>query len=59
MTSPNSPTLQQLHNLDTSSPSFQDKLCNIICGKEYSECVRDLEGDDPVWLVNYLDKVRG
>ena len=22
------------------------------------ECVRDLKGDDPTWLVNFLDRVR-
>ena len=58
MASPNSLALQQLHHLDTFSSSFQDKLCSILYGKEYAECVQDLEGDDPAWLVNYLDKVR-
>ena len=56
--SPSSPALQELHNLDTSSSNFQDQLCNTLYGKEYMNCVQNLEGDDPTWLVNYLDKVR-
>ena len=58
MASPNSPALQKLHNLDVSSPNFQDQLCNTLYGKEYMDGVQGLEGDDPTWLVNYLDKVR-
>ena len=58
MASPNSPALQKLNNLDTSSPNFQDQLCNTLYGKEYTDCVQGLEGGDPTWLVNYLDKVR-
>jgi len=56
--SPNSPTLQQLHRLDSSSPEFHDQLCNVLYGEEYVKCVPNLEGDDSVWLVDYLDKVR-
>ena len=57
-TSPSSPALQKLHNLEIHSPDFQDQLFNAVCEKEYAECVLDLEGDDPTWLVNFLDKVR-
>ena len=56
--SPSSPSLQKLHNLEMSSPNFQDQLSDAFCGKEYAECVRDLGGDDVTWLINYLDKVR-
>ena len=58
MALPNSSALQKLHNLDASSPDFQDQLCNTLYGKEYMDGVQGLEGDDPTWLVNYLDKVR-
>ena len=56
--SPSSPSLQKLHNLEMSSPNFQDQLSDAFYGKEYAECVRNLEGDDLTWLINYLDKVR-
>ena len=57
-TSPGSPALQKLHNLEMSSPEFQDQLFKAFYREEYVECVRDLGGDDPTWLVNYLDMVR-
>ena len=57
MSSPSSPTLQQLHRLDRSSPDFHDQLCNLFYGREYSQCVLSLQGDDLAWLVDYLDKV--
>jgi hypothetical protein len=58
MPSPNSPVLQQLDRLNRSSSDFHDQLCNAIYGEEYVRCVPDLEGDDLVWLVEYLDRVR-
>ena len=57
MTSPSARGLQHLHCLDTSSADFQDELCNALYGEEYTRCVPNLEGDDPAWLVDYLDKV--
>jgi hypothetical protein len=50
--------LQQLRRLDRSSSEFGDELNNIICGEEYQECVPNLQDDDLVWLVDYLDMVR-
>ena len=58
MTPPSTPALQQLHHLDTSSPDFQDRLWDTLYGQEYVRCVPKLKGDDLVWLVDYLDKVR-
>ena len=58
MSSPSAPALQQLHHLDRSSPDFHDRLCNVFYGREYSQHVPDLQGDDLVWLIDYLDKVR-
>jgi hypothetical protein len=49
--------LQQLDRLDRSSPEFQDQLHSILRGEEYVQRVRDLQGDDLVWIVDYLDKV--
>ena len=58
MSSPSPPALQQLRHLDRSSPDFQDRLYNVFYGREYSQCVPNLRGDDFVWLVDYLDRVR-
>ena len=57
MSPPNSPVLQQLHNLNRSSPDFNDQLSNVLYGEEYQECVPNLQGEDLVWLVDYLDEV--
>ena len=58
MSSPSAPALQQLHHLDRSSPDFHDRLCNVFYGREYSQCAPSLQGDDLVWLVDYIDEVR-
>ena len=58
MSSPSPPALQQLHHLDRSSPEFHDHLCNVFYGEEFQKCVQNLQGDDLVWLIDYLDKVR-
>ena len=58
MLSPTSPALQQLHHLDRSSPNFHDQLCNALHGEEYTQCLPNLQGDDLVWIIDYLDKVR-
>ena len=55
---PLDPTLQQLHHLDKSSLDFHDQLCNVLYGREYFQCVPNLQGGDLVWLIEYLDKVR-
>ena len=57
MPPPDSLVLQQLDRLDGSSPEFRDQLCNILYGKEYVQCTRDLQDDDLMWLVDYLDRV--
>jgi len=55
MRSPSPRALQKLHHL---SRSFHDQLSDILYGEEYQKCVSELQGDDLVWLVEYLDKVR-
>jgi len=57
MSSPARPALQRLHQLDKSSPGFQDQLCNVLHGKEYQNCVPNIQGDDLVWLIEYLNSV--
>jgi hypothetical protein len=52
------PTLEQLDRLDRFSPDFRDQLINVLCGQEYVQCVRSLQGNNVVWLVDYLDMVR-
>jgi len=58
MSPPSSPFLQELQRFDRSSPDFQGQLSSVLYGPEYVRCVPDLQGDDLVWLVDYLDKVR-
>jgi hypothetical protein len=57
MPPPESPVLQQLDRLDGSSSEFPDQLCNVLYGKEYIQCVRNIHDDDVVWLIDYLDEV--
>jgi hypothetical protein len=52
------PALQQLDRLDRSSPDFHDHLCDVLYGEKYQKCVSNLQGDDLVRLVDYLDNVR-
>lgn len=58
MASPDSPVLQQLHRLDRSSPNFYNQLYDLLRGDEYARCMPNLQGDDVIWVVDYLDKVR-
>jgi len=58
MSSPSSPVLQRLFRLDRSSPDFHDQLEDVLYGPEYVQCEQTLEGDDPVWLIDYLEEVR-
>ena len=57
MSSPNLPALKKLSLLDRSSPGFHDRLSNALYKEEYQQCVPNVQGDDLVWLVDYLDKV--
>lgn len=58
MSSPSFPALQQLHNLNGSLSEFHDQLTNVLYGEEYRQCVPNLQGNDLMWLVEYLNKVR-
>ena len=50
--------LKRLRLPDKSSRDFGDQLNNILHGPEYVEWEKKLEGDDLVWFIDYLDKVR-
>ena len=50
--------LKELRDLEKSSPWFHDQISDILHAEEYKPCVSDLQGDDLVWLVDYLDQVR-
>ena len=43
--------------LDQSSPEFSNQLNKVLYGQEYEKCVQNFQMDDPVWFVDYLDKV--
>ena len=58
MSSPNPTVLQQLHRLDSSSSSFHIQLSNVLDSEQYERTVSNLEGNDLVSLVDYLDQVR-
>jgi len=49
--------LTLLRRLDTTSPTFHDQVSNILYGEEYIRWVPDLQGEDLMELVDYLDKV--
>ena len=53
------PVLQRLGGLDASATDFHHRLDNILYGEEYARCVENLQGDDLIWLVDFLDNVRG
>jgi len=58
MSLPTLPVLQRLQNLDRSSPEFHDQLSNVLYGEEYDRCVPNLQDNDTMWLVDYLDEAR-
>ncbi|KAF9647776.1 kinase-like protein [Thelephora ganbajun] len=51
--------LRQLHGLDRTSPQFRKQLSNLLRGDEYQNVVPGLQGEDLVWLVEYLNSVLG
>jgi len=50
--------LQELDRLDKSSPEFPDQLTSLLYKEGYKNCIPELQDEDVVWLVEYLDKVR-
>jgi len=50
--------LERLRHLDRFSSKFHDRVSNILYGEEYKQWMPNLQDDQLVWLVDYLDKVR-
>jgi len=50
--------LQQLYRLDGSSLEFRDQLSNVLNEEGYAQWVPNVRGDDLMWLIDHLDKVR-
>ena len=42
---------------DRTSPNFGDQLNKTLHGREYERCVQDLQRDNLIWLIDYLDDV--
>ena len=49
--------LQQLRDLDPSSPQFHEQLNSCLRGSEYRNAVLNLQGEDLSWVVEYLHNV--
>ena len=49
--------LQQIRNLDTTSPQFHEQLSGYLREKEFQGAVGNLQGEDLTWFVEYLDGV--
>ena len=56
-TPPSHPALQKLVALDKSIFKFHGQLSDVLYGEEYARCVTELEDDDLLWLVDYLNEV--
>jgi hypothetical protein len=50
--------LKQLDRLNNSLSGFHNELSNVLSWEDYKQCVPNLQNDDLVWLVEYLDRVR-
>ena len=49
--------LQQLRDLDRTSPQFYPQLIDLLHGDKYRGVVPSLRSDDLTWLIEYLDSV--
>lgn len=49
--------LQQLRDLDTTSPQFHKRLGSYLHGSEYRSALSNLQDGDLSWLVEYLNSV--
>ena len=55
---PTDSVLQQIYHLDKSSPDFRSQLNDALHRQEYHQRAQELNADDLMWLVGYLDDVR-
>ena len=51
-------SIQQLSELDRSSPQFPDQLSTLLDEEECRNNIPNLSDQDAAWLVEYLDDVR-
>lgn len=58
MSSASSDPMERLLRLNSSSSNFNDRVCNILYGAEYSQWVEGVNGDDVARLIDFLDIVR-
>ena len=49
--------LQQLRDLDRASPEFHKQLSSFLHGMEYQDVLLNLQGENLVWFVEYLDSM--
>ena len=49
--------LQQLCDLDPSSPQFHKQLSSCLRGSEFRSAVSNLQGEDVAWVIEYLNNV--
>lgn len=49
--------LRELRDLDQTSPQFHERLSDLLRGNECQRVILGLQGEDLVWLVEYLDTV--
>ena len=47
--------LQQLYDIDRTSPRFHKQLGNFLRGIEYQNTVPSLQSGDLAWFFEYLD----
>ena len=57
MSSSNPTALQKFRHPDGSSPNFHNQLSDVLFGEEYGRSVPNLQGNDLVSIVDYLNKV--
>ena len=50
-------SLRRLSDLDETSPQFLNQLSEFLRGNECRNAVPNLQNEDLVWLVEYLDSV--
>lgn len=50
--------LQQLRDIDKTSPLFHEQLSNFFRRSVYQNVLPNLQNESLAWLVEYLDSVR-
>ena len=50
--------LQQLYDLNRTSPQFHEQLSNFFRGSAYRHALSNIPSENLAWLVDHLDGVR-